>query len=294
MTFPTISARTSSETTSNSGTHSVSLGSPSAGELIVVISSFDETPDFIYPDPAVSGTKWHRSAIVYDSGAASLASVVHWKIAEGSDALTLISETAEQCSHFAIRISGHASAVALASANGSSTNADPPNVAITGAAQDVLFIAASCQDAQVVASAAPTGYANLTTKAATNIAGASISIADKTANANSDNPGAFTTATEQWVAWAIAIPSVAITTNTRPTQLAVEASSATDPAMRATALAVEAISANLLTMLTTQLCVESLSANVLTMLSSQFCVEVISADDTVPAPAEPSMLFIAT
>jgi hypothetical protein len=292
MTFPTINARTSSESASNTGTHSVSLGSPSAGELIVVISSFDDTPDFIFPDPAVSGTKWHSSGIVYEPGGFSLASIVHWKVAEGSDVLTLLSESLEQCSHFAIRISGHASAVAFASAGGNSTNADPPNVAITGAAQDVLFIAASCQDAQVVASAAPAGYSNLNTKTATNLAGASISIADKTANASSDNPGAFTSTTEQWVAWSLAIPSVAITTRTRPTQLAVEASSTTDPAMRATSLAVEALSANNLTMLVSQLCVEALSRNDLTMLSSQICVEMVSASDTVTA--EPTMLFIAT
>jgi hypothetical protein len=262
MTFPTINARTPSESTSNTGTHSVNLGAPAAGELIVVISSFDDTPDWIYADPAVSGTRWHRSPIVYEPGGFSLASVVHWKVAAGSDALTLISESLEQCSHFAIRISGHASAVALASASGNSTNADPPNVAITGSAQDVLFIAASCQDAQVVATVAPAGYGNLTTKAATNAAGASISIADKTANATADNPGVFTTTTEQWIAWAIAIPSVAIPTNKRTTQTAVESVSGSDPAMRASQIAVEVVSGVTLTMRSSQFCVEMVSENV--------------------------------
>lgn len=262
MTFPTIIARTSSETTTNGGVHSVGLGAPSAGELIVVISSFDGVPSFIAVDRAASGDRWHASPLVYDSGGVSMASVVHWKVAQGSDVLTLLSEASEQCSHMAIRISGHANAVALASSNGQSTNADPPNVAITGAAQDVLWIAASCQDSQVVASTGPAGYANLTTKAATNTTGASLSIADKAANATSDNPGAFTTAIEQWVAWAIAIPSVAIPTASRATQVAVEASSKIVPMMRATQLSIEVANASAPNLRATQVCVEVISENV--------------------------------
>jgi hypothetical protein len=277
MTFPTINARTSSETTTDGGTHSVALGAPVAGELLVVISSFDAVPSIIAVDTAISGHRWHAGPLVTPA-ISTVTSIVHWKVADGSDALTLLIDASEQCSHFAIRISGHASAVAMASSTGNSTNADPPNVAITGAAQDVLFIAASCQDSALVATVAPAGYANLTTKLATNPSGASVSIADKTANATSDNPGAFTTAAEQWVAWAIAIPSVTIPTNTRPTQLAVEASSHIESAMRSTQFVIESSSSLTAALHATQLCVEVVSENV--------------PDDTLTA--QPVMLFIAT
>jgi hypothetical protein len=272
--------------------HSVNLGAPVAGELIIVVTSCDGAPTFVVPDETASGKGWQRSPLVRDSGGVSVSSVVHAKIAAGSDVLTLLTEGAEQCSHFAIRISGHGSAVALASSNGNSANADPPNVAITGAAQDVLWLAASCQDAQVVASAAPAGYGNLNTKTATNSAGASVSIADKTANATSDNPGTFTTANEQWVAWAIAVPSVAITSAARSTQIAAESASHIDAALIATQLAAEIVSSNVLTMRASQLCAEMLSANVLTMQASQLCAEVVSRDDT--GSGGPAMLFIAT
>lgn len=277
MTAPIPVARTSSEQATDASAFTVGLGSPSAGELIVVIASFDGSSVWDI-DRAFSGSNWWFPSQVVSSSAVT--GIVAIKVADGSDALkfTLIDGSVQQASAITFRVSGHGSYASVSSSSGSSTNGDPPNGSITGPAQDCLFIAALCTDAQVVASAAPSTYGNLTTKAATNGTGASVSVSDKAANATSDNPGTFTNASEQWVAFTIAIPENNITTNARTTQAAVEAASNVDPNLIATQVALEVMSANSMNMIVTQVALETLSPQTQNLYATQVSLEVLSGD----------------
>lgn len=278
MTFPTVVARTSSEQTSNADSFTVGLGSPSAGELIVSIISVDATATspFWYIDQSVSGKQWWAAAIVGSNN--TVVGIVAIKVAEGSDALKILygDASSEQASAITFRISGHGGYAAVASAIGNSTNGDPPNVAITGSAQDCLFITALCTDAQVVATGAPSSYGNLTTKTATNATGASVSVADRNLNGTSDNPGVFTNTTEQWVAFTIAIPQNAITTNARTTQAPLESVSNVDANLVATQLTVEALSANFLNLICTQVALEVVTPQTQDLYVTQVALEIIS------------------
>lgn len=280
MTFPTVAARTTSEQASDASAFTVGLGGPSAGELIVAIISVDAGSGVIWDiDHSASGNGWWLASQVLSNS--SVVGIVAIKIADGSDALRIIGLEGgnQQASAITFRISGHGSYASVASSSGNSTNGDPPNVAITGSAQDCLFIAAVCTDAQVVASAAPASYGNLTTKAATNATGASVSVADRNINATSDNPGVFTNTTEQWVAFTIAIPESNVTTRARTTQAPLEAASQVNPNLIATQVALEAMSANALNMIVTQAALETLTPQTQGLYATQVALEVISIRD---------------
>jgi hypothetical protein len=275
MTAPAVVARTVSEQASDANSFTVGLGSPTAGELVVAIISIDGQAGAVWGvDKTVSGSNWWVATHLVSNS--TVLGIVAIKVAEGGDALKLVAVDSadQQASAIVFRISGHGSYAGV----GNSTNGDPPNVAITGSAQDCLFIAALCTDAQVVASAAPSTYGSLTTKAATNSTGASVSVADKAANATSDNPGTFTNNTEQWVAFTIAIPENNITTNARVTQAAVEAASRVDPNLIATQVALEVMSANSLNMIVTQIALETVTPQTQNMYATQVALEVLSGD----------------
>lgn len=263
MVAPVVVARTTSEQSTDSNLFTVGLGSPVAGELIVAVVSIDASFGAVWDiDRSFSGKNWWIAHAVLSSS--SVIGIVAIKVADGSDALRFVAveSPAQQASAITFRISGHGSYAAVAVASGTSTNADPPNVAITGSAQDCLFIAAMCADAQVVASSAPSTYGSLTTRTATTSAGASVSVAEKAVNAASDNPGTFTSASEQWVAFTIAIPENNITTNARTTQAALETASIVDPNLIASQVALEVVSSNSLNMIVTQVALELISTNV--------------------------------
>lgn len=283
MAFPSVVARTISEQTSDAASFTVGLGGPTAGQLIVAIISVDLSgvgADELkwQIDDVVSGKDWWLAARVSSNN--NVVGIVAIKVAAGGDALRLMfpDGVGQQASAITFRISGHGSYASVASAIGNSTNGDPPNVSITGAAQDCLFIAALCTDAQVVASAAPASYGNLTTKAATNSAGASVSVADRNLNAASDNPGTFTNTTEQWVAFSIAIPENNITTNARETQAPVEAVSQVSPNARQTQVSLETVTSNVLNMVTTQIVLEGVTPQTRNLYATQVVLEVLSGD----------------
>lgn len=277
MTSPVIASRTATLISSDSSALTISLGSPSAGDLLIVVVAIDGDASSIpVVDAAYSGSKWNRTSAVTSTNAVT--ALVLWKIAEGSDALRLQLSASEQASAECIRVTGHGSAVFIASTTGNSTNADPPNGAITGSAQDLLVIAAACMDGTVVASAAPASYGNLTTQAG-GAGGASVSIADLAISAaTSDNPGVFTSTTEQWVSFTIVVPENAITTNARATQEAIESLSLPSPNAVATQVAVESVSSFVNNMVATQVALETITPQTENLYATQVSIEALSGD----------------
>lgn len=206
MAFPVVAARNSGRTTAtNTTSHAITLPSGiSAGDLLVVVFACDGNPT-ISVDTGVSGSNWN--ALTQGANGSIVSSNVFWKIAEGGDALTLTTSASEQSSHVSLRITGGYS-VTGTSANGSSTNSNPPNHAGHDGTQDYLWIATRAGDSTVLATVAPTNFANLQSLAAAGTGGASVNTAERSINSASQDPGTFTSASEQWVSYTLAVSPV--------------------------------------------------------------------------------------
>ncbi len=287
MAVPTNAATASSSSTSQAINHAITLPAGIvAGHLLVVFFSTPGTglTNSVSIDTAISGKGWVK-ALENIGGSVDPGLEVFWKIAEGGDVLSLVvngTSPGLRSTHRSFRITGHGGTVVAASVAGNSANADPPNAAQSGSAQDTLCLTAVALPSNAVATVAPAGYANLLTLAP-GLSNTGLSTADKGATViSSDNPGTFTSASARWNAATVLIGSTAITTSARATQEAVEAASIENPPARITQLAVEVLSANALKMLLTQLAVEMISTNV--------------ADDIAPVAttSQPALLIIAT
>lgn len=206
MAFPVVAARaTGRTTTTNTSSHAITLPSGiTAGDLLVVVFACDGDPT-ISVDTGASGGGWN--ALTQGANGSTVSSNVFWKIAAGGDALTLTTSAAEQSSHASFRITGGYS-VSGTSANGSSTNSNPPSHSGPDGAQDYLWIATRAGDSTVVATAAPSSYTDLQTLAAAGTGGASVNTAERSLNASSTDPGTFTSGSEQWVAFTLAVSPI--------------------------------------------------------------------------------------
>lgn len=272
MTFAVVAARTGTTDGSALQQHVVGLGAPSAGDLLVVFCATASAGGGAVLEASAGRGWWLVGEFVGTQ--ARLAIFAKIALGGGNDSLSFQTPSACRAASRCYQITGHGSAVGVgASATATSTNGDPPAASISGAAQDVLFLAALASITSV-ASVAPASYGTLTTQSTTT---AFLSIAERNLNATTDNPGTFTNASQEWLAVTVAVPSVAIATNARASQSAAELASSVAPFMNVSEVAVEAISANALTMLASQVCVELASQNV--------------PNDSLDGP---SLLFIAT
>jgi hypothetical protein len=204
--FPLVAARaTGRTTTTDTTTHAITLPAGIvAGNLLLVVFSVDGSPT-ISINTGVSGNNWNISTKV--SYSTTVSSVYLWKIAEASNALTLTTSAVEQSSHVSFRITG-AVHVFGASASGSSTNSNPPVDPAQWGTQDYLWIATRSGDSTIVATAAPANYLNLQTIAGAGTSGASTNTAERSINGSSEDPGTFTSLTEQWVAHTICVSPI--------------------------------------------------------------------------------------
>lgn len=133
---------------------------------------------------------------------------IFWKLATGSDALTVTSSYAEQASAIVWRIS-KALGVEGYYATGSSANPDPPALTPSFDPTNALWVVTHSGDGTTVCSSAPSGIGLLVhdfqTKVAGTTSGASSGIAGIDATVSTLNPGSFTALSEQWVCWTLAI-----------------------------------------------------------------------------------------
>jgi hypothetical protein len=201
-TFPEVVSRSSGELTTAGTSHPITLpAGVEMGDLLLCIFSSDGNPTVSIG----SGAGW----VLLDQGVYGLTvtSAVLYKVATGSDALTVDTTASEESSHIVLRIRDGGIPTTAASASGASTNANPPSHTASRPA-NYLWVSAASWDDIITPSAAPANYSNLTTKAATNAAGASTATAERLLYATTENPGAFTSVSEQWVAWTIAVPAI--------------------------------------------------------------------------------------
>lgn len=190
---------------STSDSTSIAISLPSgmaAGDLVGVIVAVDGTPDIVVNAGSSVG-EWHK--LRQASNSTVVTSAVFWAMYESGLSLTLTTSDSQQSSHISFRVP-HALGLTGGSANGNSTNSDPPSFTHPAGAGNYLVIAAAGRDAQVVASAAPSGYSALHTKTGGGANGASCDAAIKriwSYGSATEDPGVFTSASEQWTSWTL-------------------------------------------------------------------------------------------
>jgi hypothetical protein len=188
-------------------THPITLpSSVQVGELLLVVFSSDGAPTMFVD----SGSGWNF--LGQRSNGSTVTGGVFWKIADGSDSLTVGTNAAQETSHISFRISGvkKPGSVSGSASDGSSTNSDPASHTMPGSDnRGRLFIATRSGDAAVQATALPSGYTDLTLRASSGSNGAATATAEKTTTGttNIEDPGTFTSTSEQWVCWTIGIDS---------------------------------------------------------------------------------------
>lgn len=190
--YPAIESRQTG-TTAFGTSHSVALpGSIVAGELLLVI--FTGSKQCTFSDGSGLWTE------LDEESTADHASCVYYKVATGGDALTITSTVSVVGATVAFRISDYSGTPTLSKAEATSADANPPNHN-PGINKPYLWIAAVCIDT-IVASAAPANYSDFQTISNT----CSTSTAERELTAAQEDPGVFTSASDQWIAYTISIP----------------------------------------------------------------------------------------
>jgi hypothetical protein len=194
--FPTIVATSSGRDTTGSTTHVITLPSGQIGDLLLVISSQDGSLSSL-----TSSTGWKE--LGEQSNTNIVSGAIFWKTATGGDTLTITSAVSVEASYIVYRIR-NAGTPSGAVANSSGTNSNPPSHT-TDKVRNYLWIASRSGDSTVVATAVQTGYYGFISQAANTTSGASSNSSHIFLRATTTDPGTFTSATEQWVSWTIAV-----------------------------------------------------------------------------------------
>lgn len=150
-----------------------------------------------------SGTGWVLYDL-YDGTAAT--GVIAVKIADGSDTLRLDTDSAQQSTSIVYAITGQYGGFSVEKTMSTSANANPPACIPPLTRRDYLWIVYAIINETNVASAAPSGFANLITQVAATTNGVSSSSAQiNYATGASYDPGSFTSPNAAWIAYTVCI-----------------------------------------------------------------------------------------
>jgi len=187
-----------------------------AGDLLLIIYSNDGTATTTAKTNACAGndTSWTEWTQQNDSTNVVTSSIMY-KSAAGGDTLSIGKSASEQGSWIMYQIRNTGTPTG-ASVGGNSTNSDPPNLSGSYGNIDYLWIATRTGDASASTGAtdSPANYSSLinayplTSAFAVSTTGAYTSASRRYLAASSEDPGTFTSATEQWAAWTIAVPAI--------------------------------------------------------------------------------------
>jgi len=169
-----------------------------AGDLLLLFSALDNNATI------TTITDWTQ--LTYANGS-NIGFQVCWKIADGLETdftytTSAASRTINRCYRV---INAHRSAAPENTvSNGTSTNADPPELTPTWGSRKTLWFAVAGINGAQVASAYPTNYDD---NQYADEVGISVSYASASRElaATSDNPGAFTTTNQAWAASTVAV-----------------------------------------------------------------------------------------
>jgi hypothetical protein len=207
MAFPQVYLSASSQQTSATTSHTVSLPAEiQAGELLIVAFGYGDDSTITFPG---GWTQKARSQVNFASGTWA------YRVADGSEGatITVTSGTARQSAHRSWRIQGHSTSTNPMTDNGawafgSSTTPDASSYTPTGGAKDYLWMWFCSGASGRICTAAPANYGNLGTSDSGSTAAVSIamSTARRELNAASEDPGTATLESSgPWVAMVIAV-----------------------------------------------------------------------------------------
>jgi len=210
--YPTVYGRSWGR--GGTGSATVALTMPAgivAGELLVAI--FGSYLNVTHT-PSAGWTKLGEQA----NGTTACVLSVHYKVAAGSDTLSITMSSARDHGYVVLRIK-NAAAIEGTFATGTGAG-DPPSHTYTGGATHILWLAAACyQDStgatvQQNITAPPSGYSNLlgqpSNRAASTLAAYGAVAERITGGTDTENPGAFTATSNPFVTVTLAIPASAI------------------------------------------------------------------------------------
>lgn len=169
-----------------------------SGELLVaVVATADVT--------TLSASGW--TEVYNTSRASTITTAILTKTAAGSDTMTLTVSPDKQGTAIVMRVSGADTAsLEATSANGKSTSADGPSHTPTGGSDDYLYLALAGIDRSGTCSAGPSGYSGFISNGSGSGASAGTCMAYKATTASSsENPGAFTNSSFDWIVWTASI-----------------------------------------------------------------------------------------
>lgn len=206
MPFPVIESFVAREPGSPNATlGAVSIVLPEnivKGDLILVLIAIDQNR-LLNIDTKASGTGWQ---VLNGIVTTEVTLYSCWKIADNFNTLIINLPAIDSVTYSSFRISGGVSIEqSVSSTTGSTANPDPPSLTPSGGAKDYLWLTVVAHDAQVVATAAPTGFSNLNSITAAATGGVSISWASQNLNASTIDPDPFTAAAEQFIAVTLAV-----------------------------------------------------------------------------------------
>lgn len=199
--YPRVRARTFGRDAANGTTRNASLtnlGTIVAGEKLIAVVISDGIPVIDMPGWTKLGQENEATSQV--SGA-----WFHLTAAGGETAATITTDASEQVAWEIWRLQG-AGTPEFADTNGNSTNADPPSKVYSGGSIKGLVIAAAGWDQPGAITGFPASYDAQVTVPSQSATAPQLCCCELFAETDTFNPGAFTSATEQWVAATIVIP----------------------------------------------------------------------------------------
>lgn len=214
MTFPVVEAVSRGNNATNSTSHNVVMpATVNAGDLLIILFSTDGNP---------THTRNNTLAQSFDflftgNNGSTNKITAWWKIADGTEggATATFTTTSEMSCYQVYRISGHSGMPPMVSqaVTGSSTAPNSPSLTVPWGSADNLWLTVFGADANTADTgsfAYPTNYTtNGIYDEANNSAGCGLGSSYRTNAAATEDAGAFTmNASEQWVAFAIAVAPV--------------------------------------------------------------------------------------
>ena len=196
MAFPAIVTVGTGETAVDTTSHVVTMPTGiNVGDLLVVAFSVDGNPT------CTASAGWTK--LGQDTYTTDPTGAIFWKIATGSDTLTVTTNN-QQATWVSFRIVG-GSTITGTSFKGNTANSDPAAHTAPGTG-DNLWIATWSGDGIVIPSAPPSGFTPTPSKTGTGLNTASTYCAYKVEASVTVNPGVFTNTSRGWVCWTLVVP----------------------------------------------------------------------------------------
>jgi len=209
--YATIKARNWGRSGGNTTSHVIRLpAGVKTGQLLIVVFSIQGN------NPTLSGydtNDWNLLAEQVNSGTNTVKGAIFYKIADGgsADDLTITSSASEESTHISFAIDRGGTPTA-SSASGDGTNTAPPSHN-AGSAKKYLWIVTSSRDLSVTGdhrvSAPPTDYTDFLYLSPSSFnTGVDTAVATRHREIQTEAPGTFTSSSEQWAAFTIAVPYI--------------------------------------------------------------------------------------